>query len=539
MVQRFGTITALCLIVNFSHAAASGNTISITVNGDSVITTLSDHFFGHNYWMWTPTWGNSMPGTESLMSDAKVSFLRMGGTNVDLGYPDPVNTAALTGFSSYCKTINADPLLQLQLAKYSTTADRVSNAAAMVNSFKSLTALTYISIGNEPDIYPENLSVNAAYNAAYLSAYSLTDYCNDFNAVAAEIKKNSPTVKLIGPELSWKRDAWIPGFVSACKNNIDMVSVHYYPFTAAQCVYGTVRDQVTALTSFYTTTRALIDRNAGGKAIPLIVGETNVSWDGTPATSNLSASPGTFNAGLWMADFIGVSTAQKNLFSIMPWSIREGWTLAFLDANKKPYPVYYMYKMFANLAKKYMIHNQTVNSYVRVYGYKDDQNNVSLFTVNWDTASSYKTTIKFSNILGDSSYACVIPPQSLSCITFSSNFKNKNMVSYSKKNESQGPVTNIKSMPLNGSQKKSPLEIAFNEKKSVIAITSDKTLPGIIVSIVNLAGKELLKITAENIMKGTTVIPFNPSIAPGGYILKVSLRSSEPTELSRQVLNIF
>ena len=49
---------------------------------------------------------------------------------------------------------------------------------------------------------------------------------------------------------------------------------------------------------------------------PLAVTEANITWDGDPATSTLEASPGTFFAGLWAADTIGVAL-EEGLFSYM------------------------------------------------------------------------------------------------------------------------------------------------------------------------------------------------------------------------------
>jgi hypothetical protein len=441
MSKKRRLMACLGIILGTAAVAGASNAISVTVNGAASTTTLSDHFFGHNYWMWTPTWGNKVAGTESLIADIGVKLLRIGGTNVDVGYPDRVTSSQLSLFGGYCGAVHAEPLLQVQLAKYTTTADRVSNAVLMLDTLQSFISTGYVSIGNEPDIYSDNTATDTAYHASYLAGYSLSNYCADFNAAAAAIKSKYPSVKIIGPELSWKYDAWIPGFVSACKSNLDMVSLHYYPFYADKCVYDTVHDQTKAMEYFYSKARTLIDQNAGGANIPLIVGETNISWDGDPTHSVYSASPGTFEAGLWMADFIGVSSSQKKLFSIMPWSIREDWTLGFLDASSKsPKPVYYVYKMFSTLAKKNFFYKQRVNSYVRMYGYKDDLDNVSLFALNWDTVSAYDATIRFSGVLSDSTYRYQLPPRSLSCIVFSSDFKSRKIYLFSKQNQDRGII---------------------------------------------------------------------------------------------------
>jgi hypothetical protein len=522
--------------VSIGESPIAPSSVEVTVNGGAVINTLSDHFFGLNYWMWTPTWGNEVAGTEPEVSALKIKLLRFGGISPDLAYPDPVTSGVLSTFAAYCKAVNTEPLLQLQLARFSASADRAASAALMLDTFKSLMPVGYVSIGNEPDLYSDNLSIDPDYKASYLSGYSLSDYCADFNAVAAEIRKKSPDVKTIGLELSWKRDQWIPGFVSACKNNLDMISIHYYPLPPAQCVYDTVRNQVSVIRDFYTSVRTLIDRNAGGKTIPLVIGETNVSYDGDPAKSTQNASPGTFKAGLWMADFIGVSCSQKNLYAILPWSIREGATFGLLDSDKKPKPVYAVYKMFATLSKKHLIHSESVNSYVRMYCFKDDKDSVSLFALNWDTVSSYDATVHFKSILQDSTYHYKLPPQSLSCILFSPDFKNKTIVSYTPKspptltsNAFSGQVGNI-----------GVVKTFLDPKTSTLRIFSDRTLPDALVSMVSLQGRRLFAVRTAEIKKGFSRIPICfHNVPPGLYFLIVSSASDKPVETSKILLNLF
>ncbi|NLD98637.1 MAG: hypothetical protein GX640_02080 [Fibrobacter sp.] len=413
--------------------------INIKIKGDLVINPVSSHFFGHNYWQWCDKWENMTSGTESKISELNVKLLRFGGINVDVEYPNTLTNSVITEFNSYCKAIGAEPMFQVPIARFNNSSDKISSALRLVKYYKSINKLTYVSIGNEPDIYSVNLAANPDYKVSYLSKYKLSDYCEDFNAVSSALKAAHPDLKIIGLELSHNREGWIPGFVADCKDNLDMISVHYYPFNAAQCTYDNARGQFHEINDFYSHTRKLIDQNAGGKDIPLIIGETNITYDGDPVKSNKDASPGTFAAALWFADFLGVSSAQRNLFSVMPWSIREGWTLGFLSPQKKP--VFYVYKMFSDYYKNNLIHIENINNSLRVYGYKDDQDNSSFFIVNWDTTSSYKTKLSFSGILNNSNYECIVPPFSLSCITLSSDMKEKSFYTYTKKLQSNGPIS--------------------------------------------------------------------------------------------------
>ena len=414
--------------------------LTVAINGDSVLSTRSDYFFGHNYWQWCPSWGDLVSGTESQVKELNVKFLRLGGMQADLGYPDKLINGYLSKFYSYARKIGAEPLLQVQVARQKTIDERVANALDMVRYFSTLCDLKYVSIGNEPDIYVSNLASNTEYHAEYLENYGINDYCKDFNAIAAALRKAHPGLIVTGLELSWNREEWVPEFVAQCRDRVDMLSVHYYPLTAGQCTYETVSRQFDDIADFYRSTRSLIDKNAGGKTIPLVIGETNMTWDGDPNKSIHDASPGTFAAALWFADYAGISSAQPNLFSVMPWGIREGWKLSFIASRRNP--VYFVYKMFSENAGKYCIHCEKVNEKVRVYAYKDDTKKVSVLAVNWDTTNSYCAKIVFSGILNGSTCTCTLPPFSLSAIKFSPDMKDTSVYLYTKNLAMSGPVPN-------------------------------------------------------------------------------------------------
>lgn len=497
--------------------------LNISVDGNNIINTLPDQFWGHNYWMWCETWGNSIAGTETAVTALNLGLLRLGGISVDVDYPDKVSEEVLSDFYTYCQKVGAEPLLQLQLASSTNTEDRVKKALDMVSYFKTLGELTYVSIGNEPDLYPDNLATNPDYGVEYLRNYTLDNYCTDFNAVASRLKEKYPDLKIVGLELSHKYNAWIPTFISRCKEYVDIVSLHYYPNSAEECTYRSVRSDVSLMKKFYEDVRSYIDQNAGGKEIPLIIGETNISWDGDPEHSTYNASPGTFNAGLWIADFAGISSAQTKLFSIMPWSIREGWTLGFLDGSKRPRPVYYMYQLFSTYSKKHTIHSQVVNSYVRVYGYKDDENNVSLFAINWDTVSSYTADFTFTNILSGSSFSYTIPPQSISCLIFSDgNADNPRIIKYTK-DMTSGPTTSIRDIiPVTAVKNNKTLTVSLNANKNLFTIHASRSYDNVKAEMVNIRGQLIHAVDIGIIASGSSsfVIP-RGNTASGIHIIRL------------------
>jgi hypothetical protein len=197
--MRIRIILSFLLLLHTSIHAQQlpTTTIIVKIKGDSVLNTISDHFFGHNYWLWCQSWGNKIEGSASQIAELNVKLLRFGGIAVDLEYPDPVTNGIISDFNSYSKKIGAEPLFQVPLAKFTNIEDKKSNALAMTKYFKKIRELKYVSIGNEPDLYAANLAANAEYKADYLSEYKLENYCEDFNGVASELKKSNPEFKII------------------------------------------------------------------------------------------------------------------------------------------------------------------------------------------------------------------------------------------------------------------------------------------------------------------------------------------------------
>jgi len=411
--------------------------INITVDLNNVINNVPKNMFGFNYWMWVPSWNNMVFDTEELIKPLNIKLLRFGGINNDVDYPDPVDEDAINNFLDYCQAIGAEPVVQLPVARYKNNEERLERAYKMIEIIMKKTKLKYVSIGNEPDIYDQVLANDSNYKVYYLKGYSVDQYIKDFNIIANALKAKYKDLKIIGLDLSHKEE-WISKFVKNCKDNLDYLSVHYYPFSASQSTYNNVKNNYKEIEEFYGRIIKTLKDNADGKSIPLIIGETNSCWEGDPKLANKDASMGTFNAGLWIADMIGITTAQKEVYSIMPWSIREGWNNGFLDANKDPRPVYYIYKMFSSFNLSQLILFKKVNDNLRIYGYKNNKNEPVIYIVNWDNKNPQVIHFNFNESLKNLKFDYECIPSSLTCIKISNDGKIKTAYVYSEKDKNNG-----------------------------------------------------------------------------------------------------
>lgn len=410
--------------------------VTIGVDENNVINTIPKTMFGFNYWMWVPTYGEMTNGTEKLIAPLKVKLLRFGGINNDVDRPDPVDEEAINKFIDYCLAVGAEPVLQVPVARYKENEERLERAFQMIETVMKKTKLKYVSIGNEPDIYAQTLAADNNFNVPYLKGYGIDDYIKDFNTMAGAIKEKYRDIKIIGLDLSYKRE-WIPKFVKNCRDRLDYLSVHYYPFNASQSTYVNVKNNFKQTEDFYREIIQKIKNNAGEKLIPLIIGETNVSWEGNPEHANKDASLGTFSAGLWFADMIGISSEYKEIYSIMPWSIREGWMNGFLDADKNPRPVYYVYKMFSSMDLSQLILSKKVNDNLRIYGYTNRNKDIILYLVNWDKKNPQSIHFEFTGSSKNSELDYECGAWSLTCLRIR-NGALKQVYVYSEKDKSEG-----------------------------------------------------------------------------------------------------
>ena len=315
--------------------------------------------YGQNYWCWNG-YGNAMPKVRSLIAPLKLDLIRAGGYNNDAGRSsgtygtDPFDEKQIDAFVTYAAAAGAEPIIQVPLInsykRHGGTADP-ADAAALV-AYANLTKgyhVKYWEIGNEPDLYAGN------NGPADIPGYSLPRFIADFKAFAAAMKAVDPSIRILGPELSWKyypnrpkdsEDDWLTPFLEQCKGAYDVVAVHRYPFDAAGCTIQNAMDDVDRYIPFVQAIKDLVASEAPG--VPVAITEANITYDGDPAHSVYPASPQTIYAAIWVADTLSAAR-EEGLWSQHFWSLSEGWTLGFIDpVAARPLPEYYGFQMVSS-----------------------------------------------------------------------------------------------------------------------------------------------------------------------------------------------
>jgi hypothetical protein len=347
-----------------------------------------------NYWMWTPTWGDPVSGTDAQVAPLGFELMRIGGYNNDANTPDPFDNAQLDRAVAYARAIGAQPLLQVPLlADIAGKPPTADTAAAMV-SYANLNkkyGVKYFSIGNEPDLYARQGSLTDS-SAPAIVGYTPEAYCASARAYVAAMKAVDPTIQIVGPDLAYQYTAstnWLTPVLKSCGELFDIVAIHRYPFAAKAATLAAAEGDVAAFRNTVKYVRGLMQATGHGDK-PLAFTEMNIDYDELPSAPPPAAS-GTVPSALWAVDILGAAQ-ELSLRSTALWCLADDDTRKFgligMPPTHAPRPQYYAYQLFAAHSGPSLLSVTSAPKGVHAYATRnaaDDTTQVML--VNWQTAS--------------------------------------------------------------------------------------------------------------------------------------------------------
>jgi hypothetical protein len=335
----------------------TGPVVTIARDGGTPISTYA---FGQNYWDWAD-WANDgitgLTGTEPLVTALHLGVLRAGGDNNDENSP-PFDESQIDKFVTYCQTVGAEPILQVPIIAAADGGPASAQTAADMVTYANVTkgyGIKYWEIGNEPDIYPSNPGAAAGVPvtaAAYCSVFQT--YAAAMRAAAAAGPDGGTAIQLVGPDLSNKYvsgNDWLTPFLDGCKDDVDIVSIHRYPFSGSQVtIAGSLADDAKFRSTLASV--ATIVQGHARPGTPLAVTEANVSYDYDPTkytATSILASPSSYYDAIWVADAMGVAL-ENHLWTMAFWNIGETdmatSVLGFMF-SAVPVPAYYGEELIA------------------------------------------------------------------------------------------------------------------------------------------------------------------------------------------------
>jgi len=348
-----------------------------------------------NYWMWSPTYGDDISGTEKQIAPLGFELMRIGGYNNDANTPDPFDHAQIDKAVAYAKAIGAEPILQVPLLADTQGMPPTAETAAEMVTYANKTkkyGIKYVSIGNEPDLYATQGGL-ADMSKPAIANYRPEDYCASVKAYAAAMKTVDASLTIVGPELAYQYTAnadWFSPVLKACGDQFDIVTIHRYPFPAAKTSINSVKADVDTFRSTIASVRGLM-KAAGYGDKPLAITEMNVDYDALPTSNVPLAAAGTVPSALWLADILGAAQ-ELSLRTTALWDISDDPSRQFgiidVPPDQTPRPQYYAFQMFAEHSGPTLLSVTSAPKDVHAYPTRNAADDGSAVIVtNWQTAA--------------------------------------------------------------------------------------------------------------------------------------------------------
>jgi hypothetical protein len=238
---------------------------------------------------------------------------------------------------------------------------------------KGYTCIKWFALGNEPNYDPDNYP------------NGISDYIAAITAVRNKFSSLGLTgFTIAGPDTS-NADSWVTSVASSNNTLVGAYDMHRYE-SSADLPSGGFESSLNSIWNSVINS----DPNQSGK--PFMIGEAGMA-DGMSQDSNTNI--GTFNYGLWMADY-GVQAARGKIGAVMIWSLDDNgvsgqdWGLWRSKANGYTlYPWWYTWSLLCRCvptgATIYAPTNP--NSSVRVMGARTTSGEWTFVAVNQGSSS--------------------------------------------------------------------------------------------------------------------------------------------------------
>jgi phage tail protein X len=218
--------------------------VQIVVHADQILAPVNRMLFGQNFGPWM----NTTPEYVEMYQDLGVSLLRFPGGNYgdeNNLYPNNVDDLA-----ALAQALDAEVSVQTRLWRAGTP----EKAAELVRyaNVKHNYGFRYWEIGNEPDLY----MVNRRHEKGD-PVFDVAWYNNQFRAFSQAMKAVDPSILIAGPVVTGGWPEWMPAFIQANGDIVDVLSWHWYAHgnemndEAVLATPPQIEDQVQALDDYF------------------------------------------------------------------------------------------------------------------------------------------------------------------------------------------------------------------------------------------------------------------------------------------------
>jgi alpha-L-arabinofuranosidase len=368
-MKKFLSLILILLFAFTTYFAQTDDTLRI--DAAQTLHEISPYVLGANY----GAYSNLPPDQFETAKQSGVRFIRFpGGSAFDEDGRDVPNFL-VDLLITVSNLIGAEPSIQVRL--YGGTPEKAVELLTYVNIEKQYN-VRYWYIGNEPNLYPED--------------YTVEDLNTEWRAIAEAMLQVDPDIILIGPDLSQypgsaeanPKDAngkdWMDEFLKANGDLVDIVSIHRYPFPQGRNNQTTIDDLRGNSAEWDTIIPFLRERvqTITGEAKPLAVTEINSHW------SNIlggEASSDSFYNAIWFADVLG-RMIKQNVEIVTYFEFYSGSDRAFGFIDRYSVrPTYYTYQLYQKFGKT-LVESSSEDPLVTVYASLHEDDSLRVMVIN-------------------------------------------------------------------------------------------------------------------------------------------------------------
>lgn len=315
------------------------------------------------------------PGSDfaAPLNDAQMKALQPAVLKLEspLSGGDPQELAVLDQFVAYAHRLGAEPMIVVPLG-----GDAAQRAALWVRhvNVEGKAGVKLWAVGEKVDTLSDRPGDFKGYNAY--------DYVNDFRDVYNAMKKEDPSIFVMGPELAGKyaegEQDWITPFIRYDGDIVNMVSL--YRYGALHAAGFDAKRLPAALGGERALLRSLRDKISENtdNDIPLWVTGGAACAEPVTAKTKEEATADEFGAALWEAEERGLSLEEgvgMCLFSL------EGVGLTGVSAGMSP--TYWALKLWSGMIRSKVLNVETQIPDLSAYATQDPRTrDVTLLIVN-------------------------------------------------------------------------------------------------------------------------------------------------------------
>lgn len=290
--------------------------------------------------------------------------LNLAASPVDLENAGPL----LDQFAAYARQIGAEPMVTVPI-------DRVDlegpaqwvHYANVEKNYK----IRFWAVGDEPDT-----GVKGVEN------YNAYDYVNDFRVLYNAMKREDPTIIVLGPEAASKysrdEDDWISPFLRYNGDIVEGVSIHRYASFQASNLPVSIRVDLRQEASLVQALRDKIYQNTDFDLPLLVTGESACAAAVTAKTREEAVTIEMWEA-LWEADKKGEFLNAHVVMDAPSYS----WKTASAGVSFHPLPAYWALKLWGQMIHGKVVPAQIQNPEMSVYATQDPKSkDVTVIIIN-------------------------------------------------------------------------------------------------------------------------------------------------------------